>query len=313
MTVLLTGASGFVGRAILQAAENRGTQVRSIFRCEIKAKAESNYDAVVVPTLDGTSDWSDALRGIDVVVHAAALVPHKKVHLSSLSAAYRRVNCEGSENLAQQAAAAGVRRFVYISSIKVNGELTELGRRFTAEDIPAPVGAYAISKAESEVALKRIAEQTGMELCIIRPPLVYGPQVKGNFATLARWIRKGFPLPFGNLNTNRRSLVALDNLVDLIFVCIQHPLAANQTFLISDGEDLSTADLLTRIARAMQRRPRLLCVPSEILSFVAFISGMNAVAQRMFGSLEVDITKTCDRLGWRPPVSVDEALRRAVE
>jgi UDP-glucose 4-epimerase len=220
---------------------------------------------------------------------------------------FRRVNVAGTLNLARQAAAAGARRFVFISSIKVNGEATH-ARPYRADDVPAPVDAYGLSKHEAEQALRKVSQQTGLEVVIIRPVLVYGPGVKANFLTMMRWLHRGVPLPLGAID-NRRSLVALENLVDLICTCLSHPAAANQTFLVSDGEDLSTAALLQRTATALGTRARLLPVPPRMLEAVARVLGKPDVAVRLCGSLQVDITKTRELLEWAPPSSVDTALK----
>jgi nucleoside-diphosphate-sugar epimerase len=311
MTVLLTGASGFVGKAVLKTAQQRSMKIRPVFRSMDSAKGHS--EAVLVPELDGAADWSQALKGVDVVIHAAARAHIMRDEAHAPLAEYRRVNVEGTLNLARQAATTGVRRFVFISSIKVNGEATAQGHPFTAVDAPAPEDAYGLSKAEAEVQLKQVAQETGMEVTIIRPPLIYGPGVKGNFATLISWVGRGMPLPLGGITQNRRSLVGLDNLVDLILVCADHPKAANQTFLISDGEDLSTTELLRRIGKALRRPACLLWVPSGAISFMAGLVGKKVISQRLIGSLQVDIRKTCELLDWKPSVAVDEGLRRAVE
>jgi nucleoside-diphosphate-sugar epimerase len=269
--------------------------------------------AVLVPALDNTADWSQALSGVDVVIHTAARAHVMREEALEPLAEYRRVNVEGTLNLARQAAAAGVRRFVFISSIKVNGEATEPGRPFTADNTQAPEDAYAQSKAEAETQLKQLAQQTGMELAIIRPPLIYGPGVKGNLASLISWVRRGLPLPLGAVTHNRRSLVGLDNLADLILVCTAHPKAAHQTFLVSDGEDLSTTDLLGKISKALGQPARLISVPIGAISFMAGLIGKKVVSQRLLGSLQVDINKTCELLDWKPSVAMDEGLRRAVE
>ena len=216
---------------------------------------------------------------------------------------------QGTLNLARQAAAAGVRRFVFVSSIKVNGEVTQLGRPFTADDAPAPLDAYGVSKMEAEEGLRAIASQTGMEVVIVRPALVYGPGVKANFAAMMRWLRRGVPLPLGAIH-NQRSLVALDNLVDLIVTCLTHPAAANQTFLVSDGEDVSTTELLRRMGQALSRPARLIPVPVSWLKLAAAMVVKPDVAQRLCASLQVDIEKTRRLLGWTPPLSLDEGLRR---
>lgn len=248
-----------------------------------------------------------------MVIHAAARAHVMREEALDPLTEYRRVNVQGTSNLARQAAAAGVRRFVFISSIKVNGEATLPDRPFTADDAPAPEDAYGISKAEAETDLRRIAQETGMEVTIIRPPLIYGSGVKGNFSSLMNWVRRGQPLPLGGVTHNRRSLVGLDNLVDLTWVCVEHPKAANQTFLISDGEDLSTTELLMRISKALSRPARLLWVPPTLIAFMASLLGKKVISQRLLGSLQVDIRKTCELLDWKPIVAVDEGLRRAVE
>ncbi len=311
MTVLLTGASGFVGKAVLAAAKRRGIVVRPVFRSHASANGQSG--AVLVPGQDGEADWAQALQGVDVVIHAAARAHVMREEAQDPLTEYRRVNVQGTSNLARRAAAAGVRRFVFISSIKVNGEATLPGRPFTADDVLAPEDAYGISKAEAETDLRRIAQETGMEVTIIRPPLIYGPGVKGNFSSLIDWVRRGLPLPLGGITHNRRSLVGLDNLVDLIWVCVEHPKAANQTFLISDGEDLSMAELLRRIGKSLGRPVRLLWVPAGLITFMASLLGKKVISQRLLSSLQVDISKTSELLGWRPSVTVDQGLRKAVE
>jgi nucleoside-diphosphate-sugar epimerase len=310
-TVLLTGASGFVGKGVLKTAQKRSIKIRPVYRCIDSTKAQSN--AVLVSALDGAVNWSQALEGVDVVIHAAARAHIMREEALDPLAEYRRVNVEGTLNLARQAASSGVRRFVFISSIKVNGEVTAQGRPFTADDTPAPEDAYGLSKAEAEAQLKQVARETGMEVTIIRPPLIYGPGVKGNFASLISWVRRGLPLPLGCVTQNRRSLVSLDNLVDLIMACVDHPKAANQTFLISDGNDLSTTELLREIGKALGRPARLLRVPAGLITFVAGLVGKKTISARLVGSLQVDIHKTCDLLDWKPSVAVDEGLRRAVE
>lgn len=311
MTVLLTGASGFVGKAVLKTAQQRSLKIRPVFRSMDSAKGHS--EAVLVSGLDGAADWSQALEGVDVVIHAAARAHIMREEALDPLSEYLRVNVEGTLNLARQAATAGVRRFVFISSIKVNGEATLPDSPFTADDIPAPEDAYGVSKAEAERQLKQVAQETGMEVSIIRPPLIYGPGVKGNFASLISWVRRGVPLPLGGVTHNRRSLVGLDNLVDLILVCADHLNAANQTFLVSDGEDLSLTELLRKIGNALDRPARLLWVPTGAISFMAGLVGKKVISQRLLGSLQVDIHKTCDLLDWKPSVAVDESLRRAVE
>lgn len=223
---------------------------------------------------------------------------------------YRAINVDGTMNLARQAAAAGVRRFVFLSSVKVNGERTEVGKRFGEDDALSPEDAYGMSKAVAEAGLRLLAAESGMEVVIIRPPLVYGPGVKANFLSMMRWLSRGVPLPLGAVTENRRSLVALDNLLDFIVTCIDHPAAANETFFVSDGEDLSTADLLRRLAFAMRVPARLLPIPVWMLKATAAALGRRAIVRRLCDNLQVDITKAEATLGWHPSVSVDEALRR---
>ncbi len=227
-------------------------------------------------------------------------------------AEFRMINVEGTLSLARQAAAASVRRFIFISSIKVNGEGTPVNMPYLAGAQAAPADSYGISKMEAEHGLRALAGETGMEVVIIRPTLVYGPGVKANFLNMMRWLHKGVPLPFGAIH-NRRSLVALDNLVDLIVTCVEHPAAANQTFLVGDGEDLSTTELLRRMGVALGKPARLLPVPSRLLEVGAKLLGKQALAHRLCGSLQVDISKTRELLNWTPPVSVDEALRKTAK
>lgn len=306
-TVLVTGSAGFIGSAVLNTlVAARHTTIGAV------RSAPDRPFCVLGPALEPDSDWSQLLCGIQVVVHAAARVHLMQDRTSDPLLAFRAINVLGTLNLARQAAATGVRRFVFLSSAKVNGEQTPSGHAFTSADTPSPQDAYGISKAEAEAGLKAIGAEAGMEIVIIRPPLVYGPGVKANFAAMMQAVRRGLPLPFGGVTNNRRSLVALDNLVDLIVTCIDHPAAANQTFMVSDGEDLSSADLLRRLGAAMGRPARLLNIPPVVLAAAATLLGKKEVARRLLGNLQVDITHTCDTLNWRPPVSVDEGLRRAV-
>ena len=294
MTILITGATGFVGSALCNALENADYKIQ-----------RSNQRL-------SEADWSQSLADVSTVVHLAA-----RVHVMHDSAAdplaeFRAVNVHGTLNLARQAAAAGVRRFVFLSSIKVNGEHTDLGSPFNAEQTPAPQDAYGISKHEAELGLRGIAAETGMQVVIIRPPLIYGAGVKANFASLLRAVRRGVPLPLGLATHNRRSFVSLNNLVDFIITCIQHPNAANQTFLVSDGCDLSTTELLRRTGNALGKSARLIPVPVAVLEAGAALFGRRDVAQRLCGSLQVDITKAKELLGWMPPFDVDEGLRLTI-
>lgn len=308
MGTLVTGVSGMVGRRLCQMLEQRGTRVTSAFR--LPNSLIPGCTSACVGEIDGKTQWDIALHNVSIVVHLAARVHVMHETTTNPLAEFRRVNVDGTLNLARQAAAAGVRRFVFISSVKVNGESTQTGVPFTADDTPAPLDAYGISKMEAEQGLREIGAQTGMEVVIIRPPLVYGPGVKANFAAMMRWLKCGVPLPLGAIH-NQRSLVAIDNLVDLILLCLTHPAAAHQTFLVSDGEDVSTTALLRRMGQAMGCPARLIPVPSGMLKLAGALVGKSDVVQRLCGSLQVDIAKTRDILGWTPPVSLDEGLRRA--
>ncbi|WP_081622846.1 MULTISPECIES: NAD-dependent epimerase/dehydratase family protein [unclassified Thioalkalivibrio] len=309
--VLVTGATGFVGSAVVQrlAAEGRLVPVAG---CRRSGSVPEGAELAVTPSLGPEADWSGALQGVEAVVHAAARVHVMEEDAADPLAEYRRANVDGTLALARQAAQAGVRRFVFVSSVKVNGEQTAPGSAFSAADAPAPEDPYGVSKAEAEAALFALGRETGMEIVAVRPPLVYGPGAGGNFARMARWVGKGVPLPLGAVTRNRRSLVGLDNLVDLLVTCLEHPAAANRVFLAGDGEDLSTTDLLRRVAAAMDRRARLLPVPPVLLRAGARAVGRGEMARRLLDSLQVDISHTRETLGWEPPVSVDEGLRRAV-
>ncbi|WP_419737148.1 UDP-glucose 4-epimerase family protein [Pseudomonas sp. COR18] len=312
MNLLLTGASGFVGQALLARLLADGKhRPRGAYRRLPEAIAP-DAEACVVGDLGPEVDWREALFDIDTVVHCAARVHVMQDRAADPLAEFRRANVDGTLHLARQAAEAGVRRFVFLSSIKVNGEGTEPGKPYMADDLPAPSDPYGVSKLEAEQGLWSIATQTGMEVVVIRPVLVYGPGVKANFRNMMKWLSKGVPLPLGAIH-NRRSLVALGSLVDLIVTCLEHPDAAGQVFLASDGEDLSTTQLLRRMARALGKSPLLLPVPQRWLSGMAHMLGRDALAQRLCGSLQVDIQKTRQILGWVPPLTVDEALGLAAD
>ncbi len=307
--VLVTGAAGFVGSALMYSLKQRDhINPIGIVRHQLSDPLIP-YSINSVGDMDNATDWTSVLSGIQVIIHTVG-----RAHVMNDSAEdpldeYRSVNVGVTINLARQAAEAGVKRFIYISSIKVNGEQSAEGKPFTADDIPLPEDPYGISKFEAERGLQELAESTGMDIVIIRPPLVYGPGVKGNFASMVRLVGKGLPLPLGAVY-NKRTLVALDNLVDLIVTCVDHPAAANQVFLAGDAEDLSTTELLRGVAKAMGKPCRLVPVPSFILRLGAILLGKKALAQRLLGSLRVDISKNSELLGWKPPLTVEEGLIR---
>jgi nucleoside-diphosphate-sugar epimerase len=309
--ILVTGASGFVGRALC-ASLVKHSPLRISVRDKSKTELFANVD-IFEASISPEQNWSFILSGVSAVVHCAA-----RVHVMRDGAAdplfeFRRVNVEGTLNLARQAARAGVRRFIFLSSIKVNGESTSLGQPFTADQIPNPGDAYAISKYEAEIGLKELSDKTGMEVVIIRSPLVYGPGVEANFLSMMNWLWRGVPLPLGGVTKNRRSFVFIDNMVSMISTCISHPAAANQTFLVSDDEDLSTARLLDCMALALGRQSKLIAVPADLVTLGAKLIGRPDISQRLCGSLQVDIKKTKILLSWSPPIEVDEGLRQTAE
>lgn len=307
--LLVTGASGFIGKALTIEAKKRGLNVRAATRsCSVYP---DEIECIGVGEINGTTDWRNALQGCDVVIHLAARahIVDESSHNSLIN--FRNVNVAGTLNFARQAADEGVKRFIFISSIGVNGAET-FTTPFGVLDEPAPHSMYALSKYEAELGLQVLASETRIEVVVIRPPLVYGPDAPGNFGVLVRWLKRGLPLPLGAITQNRRSLVALDNLVDLILTCAQHPMAANQTFLVSDGEDLSTTELLKRIGNAMKQPARLLPVPAGLLALAANSLGKKRISQSLLGSLQVDISNTRKTLNWEPPITVDDGLRRAV-
>ncbi|WP_313711484.1 SDR family oxidoreductase [Pseudomonas sp.] len=306
-TILITGASGFVGTALCRKlVELGGVNARAALR-KPGAVLPAGVQPVIVGELARSTDWASALSQVDVVVHAAARVHVMKETATDSLAEFRRVNVDGTLNLARQAAAAGVRRFIFISSIKVNGEQSPAGRPLCADDTPAPQDAYGVSKLEAELGLRHLAIATGLEVVIIRPVLVYGPGVKANFHNMMRWLHRGVPLPFGAVD-NRRSLVSLGNLLDLITTCIDHPKAANQVFIASDGDDVSLTQLIRALGQALGRPARLIPVPQILLQTAARVLGQRDLAQRLLGSLQVDINKNYQLLGWTPPMTLEQGL-----
>jgi len=308
--LLITGAQGFVGLPLSKALVNLGYQVRGAVRDE--PLINKTLNTISIGDINGDTAWVEALVDVSVVIHLAARVHVMNEKADDALSAYRKVNVLGTLNLAKQAVLAGVKRFIFISSIKVNGEATALGHAYNEEQSPAPVDAYGLSKYEAELALQQLAQETGLELVIIRPVLIYGPGVKANFKAMMRCLDLGLPLPLGAIH-NQRSLLALDNLIDLIQLCIVHPAAANQTFLASDGMDLSTPELLTAMAAALGKSARLIKLPESLLMMGAKLVGKQAMAQRLCGSLQVDSSKARELLAWQPPVSVQVALHKVAD
>lgn len=306
--VLVTGATGFIGRALVSFLVER--EALSVTAC-VRKKADlldTRVRQIVGLDIGQETGWQGALQGRTHVIHLAGVSTEFKRGEGAASI-YEHVNVEGTLNLARRAAAVGVKRFIFISSVKVNGEWTEAGHPFTYDQEPAPEDAYGNSKYEAEKGLLHLANETGMDVVIVRPSLVYGPGVKANFHAMLAWVNKGYPLPLGAIH-NQRSLVALGNLTDLIATCIDHPAAANETFLVSDGEDLSTPELLRRLGRALGKPVRLFSVPVFLIEAGAGLLGKKGIAQRLCSSLQVDISHTCETLGWTPPLSVDVALKQ---
>lgn len=309
--VLVTGANGFIGRHVVAALLDAGCAVRAAVRGPSAAAGRwpSSVETCAVGALGPETDWSAALAGIEAVVHAAAHV-HVMRPGPADEATFERVNVQATRQLAEQAAAAGVRRFVFISSIMVNGE--DSGpHAFRAEDAPHPVNAYARSKLTAEDLLLRAAARTALGVAIVRPPLVYGPGVGGNFARLLRACARGWPLPLAAID-NRRSLISVWNLADFVLLLLWHPRAPGRVWLASDGEDVSTPELLRRTAAAMGRRARLLAVPSGLLNRVARFAGLAPELRRLTGTLTVDSGPARRELGWTGPVSLDAGLARTI-
>jgi UDP-glucose 4-epimerase len=307
--VLVTGPDGFVGsrlcgRLIRDGFAVRGAQFSPVLLPE-------GCESVVVGDLAEATNWDEAMAGIDRVIHLAARVHIMNDNADDPLHAFRHVNVEGTRRLAEAAARAGVKRFVFVSTVKVLGEATP-DKPFLADDPFAPEDPYGVSKMEAELLLRKISEVSGMEVAVIRPPLVYGPGVRANFLKLLSAVTKGVPLPFGMVR-NRRSLVGVDNLVDFLVCCLTHEKAANEVFLVSDGQDLSTADLVRAVARAAGRRPMLLPVPPSLMRLAGSLLGKRDQVDRLLGSLAVDISKDWKLLGWTPPVSVEEGLRKTVK
>lgn len=310
-TILITGASGFIGKALTLHLHKNNFQVETLTRSVING-LPSSIRQNHFEGFPASNGLYKILKGIDVVVHCAARVHIMNEKATNPLTAFREVNVKGTRNLAEHAKKAGVKRFILLSSIKVNGEETKHGFAYRSSDPPQPSDPYGISKFEAENAIRRISTKTDMEHVIIRPVLVYGPGVKANFAQLIRMIAKGIPLPLGSCK-NKRSLLAIDNLVDLIATCIDHPAAANQTFLASDNDDQTTTELIRKIGLSLHRPAKLIPFPHKLLKHAATILGKHSIAKRLLGSLQVDISHTCRTLDWQPPTTIKEALQNTID
>ena len=310
-TILITGVNGFVGRALCKVMLAKGWQVRGTIRsAKDMASLLSGVEAVEIQSIGTDTDWASALTGVDTIVHLAARVHVMRDTSTDSLAAFHEVNVKGTERLARTAAASGVKRFIFLSSIKVSGE----GRKppYTEHDSPAPQDFYGVSKWEAEQVLQKIAAETGLEVVILRPPLVYGPGVKANFLSLFKIVDRGIPLPLDRIN-NRRSFIYLENLVDAIVTCVNHPKAAGQTYLASDGEDVSTPELIRRVADALGRPARLFPVPPSLMRLAGKLFGKSEAVDRLLGSLVVDSSKIRRELGWKPPYTMEQGLKETAE
>ena len=310
--VLITGANGFLGKEVTKILVKQGFGVRCAFR-QAKHPEFVNvlYESCLVGDIDITTKWQQALQNIDTVIHLAARVHVMKETEMDPLLEFRKINVEGTKRLASQAAAAGVKRLIFISSVKVNGEKTLEGP-FTEESTPKPCDPYGISKWEAEQELQRCSEKTGLELVIIRPPLIYGPGVGGNFLRLLNWVNKGFPLPLKRVN-NARSLANVGNVADFILLCVKHNQAAGHTFFVTDGKDMSTSELINQLAEIMNRPSRSFSFPSGLIRTMAHLMGKGAEVERLLGSLQIDDSKARELLGWKSPVSVKEGLSQTVD
>ncbi|SIS47341.1 UDP-glucose 4-epimerase family protein [Neptunomonas antarctica] len=307
--VLITGANGFLGKHLIHVFSEKGIDVIGAYRA---VSTSSDQNSVAIGNIDSMTDWSNVLKKRQVVIHTAARAHIMKDSAVDPLTAYREVNTAGTLHLARQAAMAGVKRFIFISSIKVNGETTTSLPAFAVNDTPAPQDPYGVSKMEAEDGLRKIAQDAGMEVVIIRPPLIYGPGVKANFRNLMKLANTAVPLPFGAIH-NIRSMLYIGNLVGFIVKCIDHPAAANQTFLLSDGQDLSLTELLCLLRSSMKKPTRLVPVSASFFRVAGSVTGKRAVVDRLVGSLQVDSSKACELLNWQPPYTVEQGIKATTD
>jgi nucleoside-diphosphate-sugar epimerase len=309
--ILITGATGFVGRALFKNLKSKKKYLAHLTTRTNQEELFEGGKVFNIGEIDSNTNWNDALDGVDCIVHCAARAHMTEKKQADLLNACRRINVDGTRNLAKQAVAIGIKRFIFLSSVKVNGEETIASKSFKYNDISQPEDAYGISKWEAEQVLLEISKQTELEVVIIRPPLVYGERVKGNFLRLLNLVYKQMPLPFAKIN-NLRSFIGLDNLIDLIICCIDHPKAGGKTFLVSDGEDLSTPDLILKLSKLMGKSPRLFQFPQLIIQLTARLVGKSLEVKRLLGSLRIDNSYAREILGWSPVLSLDESLAKTV-
>ncbi len=308
MKVIVTGASGFVGQKLCSVLEEDGCEIVPVFRARCPEREKRFRNAVFDKNIGATTNWTNELIDVEVVIHLAARVHIMHGGEAGDLASFRELNVEATKNLAIQASQAGVNRFIYLSSIKVNGEETN-DRPFCHDQAPNPEDSYSLSKMEAEVALREIEERTNLKVVIIRPPLVYGPRVKGNLLALVNMIRKGIPLPLGSVD-NRRDLISIYNLCDLIRVCVRHPEAPGNTFLVSDNESMSTTELIRYLAKGLNRQARLFSIPMWALKIAAGLIGATGKVEKLTGSLQIDMSPTQRALDWSPPLTVAESFRK---
>ena len=308
-TVLITGASGFIGYQAVHYFAERGFRVRAVMRSQ-RDFYVPGIQEVIVPDLSAEKQLQDALIGVDTVVHCAAHNPRGKSQDSEARAVFHKVNVKGTELLANAAVKSRVKRFVLLSSTKVHGERTPTGCNISEESLPNPQDFYSQSKLDAENVLSAVTESSETETVILRPPPVYGPHTRGNLGSLFRWVRLGIPLPLGAIEDNKRSFIGVDNLLDCIATCISHPAAARQTFLVSDNECVSTVTLIRKMGTALNRPARLIRIQRGILSAVGHFAGQTETVERLFSSMQVDSSKVRSLLGWDPPLTLDEGLRR---